>query len=217
VLQGHGPNALVNSWQVSGTFFARTGFPYTVFDFAQSGNLQLNNYFGGIYAVPVGSLPKGSACGEKAAVELKLQPCLPPQFLIQPDGSSVPNPSALFVQATCETDFNTGHLPSATDPCGGLLVSFAQGRNRFRGPSYFNTDLSVMKNTKIPGWEAGTLALGLQFFNVLNHPNFGFPLNDISDTRLGLIFYGNQSPTGILGSGNAGGGRNIQLKAELRF
>ncbi len=74
-----------------------------------------------------------------------------------------------------------------------------------------------MKNTKIPGWEAGTLALGFQFFNVLNHPNFGFPLNDISDPRLGLIFYGEQSPTGILGSGNSGGGRNIQLKAELRF
>jgi hypothetical protein len=217
VLRGHGPNAVVNGWQVSGTFFARTGFPYTVFDGAQSGNLQRSNYFGAIYAVPVGPLPKGSACGEKAAVELKLQPCLPPQSLIQPDGSSVPNPSALFVQATCETDFNTGHLPSATDPCGGPLVSLGERRNSFRGPSYFNTDLAVMKNTKIPGWEAGTLALGLQFFNVLNHPNFGFPLNDISDPRLGLIFYGNQSPTGILGSGNAGGGRNIQLKAELRF
>jgi hypothetical protein len=220
VLRGHGPNALLKGWQVSGTFFARTGFPYTVFDGAQSGNLQQNNYFGGIYAVPVGPLPKGSACGEKAAVNLNLHPCLPPQFLVQ-GGSTIPNPSALFVQATCETDFNTGHLPSATDPtdpCGGPLVSFAQGRNRFRGPSYFNTDLAVMKNTKIPGWEAGTLALGLQFFNVLNHPNFGFPLSDISDPFIfGLVFYGNSPPTGILGSGDSGGGRNIQLKAELRF
>ena len=220
VLRGHGPNALVNGWQVSGTFFGHTGFPYTVFDGAQSWNLQQNNYFGAIYAVPVGPLPKGAACGEKAAFELNLDPCLPPQFSVQPDGSSVSNPSALFVQAACETDFNTGHMPSATDPtnpCGGPLVSFKQGRNRFRGPSYFNTDLSVMKNTKVPGWEAGTLALGLQFFNVLNHPNFGFPLNDISDPRLGLIFYGERVPTGILGSGNSGGGRNIQLKAELRF
>jgi hypothetical protein len=217
LLRGHGPNALLKGWQVSGTFLARTGFPYTVFDGAQSANLQQNNYFGGIYAVPVGPLPKGSGCGEKAAVELNLRPCLPPQFLAQ-GGSTMPNPHALFVQATCETDFNAGHLPSATDPCGGPLVSFAQGRNRFRGPSYFNTDLAVMKNAKIPGWESGTLALGLQFFNVLNHPNFGFPLNDISDPFLfGLIFYGEQSPTGILGTGNSGGGRNIQLKAELRF
>ena len=217
MLRGHGPNALVNGWQISGAFFARTGFPYTVFDGTLSGNLQQNNYFEGVYAVPVGPLPKGSACGEKAAVVLKLQPCLPPQFFVQPDGSSLPNPNALFVQATCETGFNTGHLPSATDPCGGPLVSFAQGRNRFRGPSYFNTDLGVMKSTPIPGWEGATLALGLQFFNVLNHPNFGLPDIGSSDPTFGLIFYGNQSPTGILGSGNAGGGRNIQLKAELRF
>lgn len=77
--------------------------------------------------------------------------------------------------------------------------------------------LTVMKNTKIPGSEAGTLALGVQFFNVLNHPNFGLPFADISDPNFGLIFYGNQTPTGILGAGNSGGGRNIQLKAELRF
>jgi hypothetical protein len=215
MLGGHGPNALVNGWQVSGLFFARTRFPYTVGDGELSGNLQQNNYLGAIYAVPVGPLPQGSACGEKAAFELNLHPCLPPQFSVQPDGSSVPNPSALFVQATCETDFNTGHLPSATDPCGGPLVSFAQGRNRFRGPSYFNTDLSVMKNTKIPGWEAGTLALGLQFFNVLNHPNFGTPTNSSSDPAFGLIFYGDTPPTGILGFG--GSARMIQLRAELRF
>jgi hypothetical protein len=219
VLRGRGPNALVNGWQVSGTFFARTGFPYTVFDGALSNNLQQNNYGSGIYAVPVGPLPKGSACDEKAAVEWNLRPCLPPQFVVQ-SGSTKANPSALFVQAGCETGFNVGHLPSPIDPtdlCGGPLVSFAQGRNRFRGPSYFNTDLTLMKNTKIPGWEGGTLALGLQFFNVLNHPNFGIPFADISDPGFELIFYGDQTPTGILGSGNAGGGRNIQLKAELRF
>ena len=221
LLRGHGPNALLNGWQVSGTFFARTGFPYTVFDDAQSRNLQQNNYLGEIYAVPVGPLPKGSSCGEKAAMELNLQPCLPPQFFVPPSGNSVINAKALFVQATCESGFDTGHLPSATDPngnpCGGTIVSFAQGRNRFRGPSYFNTDLALMKNTRIPGWESGTLALGLQFFNVLNHPNFGLPFPDISDLSFGLISYGNQSPTGILGPGNSGGGRNIQLKAELRF
>jgi hypothetical protein len=218
VLRGHGPSVLLNGWQVSGTFFARTGFPYTVFDAAKAGNLQQNNYFGSIYAVPAGPLPMGSGCGRDAAFEWNIHPCLPPQFSLQTDNSSLPNPNALFVQSGCETSFNSGRLPSVTDPtnlCGGRLVSFSQGRNRFRGPSYFNTDLTVMKNTKMPGWESGTLALGVQFFNVLNHPNFGMPDNWSSDPTLGLIFWGDAPPTGILGAGM--GVRNIQLKAELRF
>jgi hypothetical protein len=220
VLRGHGPNALLKGWQASGTFFARTGFPYTVFDFAKSGSLQQNNYFGVVYSVPVGPLPKGSTCVRVAAFGAELPSCLPPQSVVQRDDSTVANPNALFIQATCETGFNTGHLPSATDPtdlCGGHLVSFAQGRNRFRSPSYFNADLAIMKSTPIPGWEGGSLALGFQFFNVLNHPNFGTPVNATSDPAYGLIVYGEQVPTGILGSGNNGSGRMIQLKAELRF
>jgi hypothetical protein len=220
VLRGHGPSALLSGWQVSGTFFARTGFPYSVFDFARSGNLQQNNYFGTIYAIPAGALPSNSPCGRSAAFWLNRHPCLPPQYVVQ-NGNTVPNLNALFVQSGCETDFNAGHLPSPTDPsdhpCGGAFVSFAQGRNRFRGPYYFNTDLAVMKKTRVPGWENGSLALGVQFFNVLNHPNFGFPDNGISSSTFGLIFYGEQTPNGILGAGNNGSSRMIQLKAELKF
>jgi hypothetical protein len=38
-LRGHSPDSLVKGWQISGTIFARTGFPYTVFDPVASGNL----------------------------------------------------------------------------------------------------------------------------------------------------------------------------------
>jgi hypothetical protein len=213
LLRGHGPGAFFNGWQVSGTFFARTGFPYTVFDTALSGSLRQNNYFGSVYAVPVGPLPQNSGCGKDSAFIRNIHPCLPPQYQ---DGGA-PNPHALFVQATCETGFNAGHLPIPGDPCGGPIVSFAQGRNRFRGPSYFNSDLAVMKTTKLPGWEDGTLALGLQFFNVFNHPNFGTPDNSSSSPTFGQIFYGEQVPTGILGVGNNGSSRMIQIRAELKF
>ncbi len=218
VLRGRGPDALLQGWQISGTLFARTGFPYSVFDMAQSGNLQQNNYFGQIYSVPAGPLPNGSACGEAATFTLNLQPCQPPQFFVQPDGSGVPNPNARFIQATCETGFNVGHL-GVSGVCDGPAVSFSQGRNRFRGPRYFNTDLAIMKHTKIPGWENATLGIGFQFFNVLNHPNFGTPEHSSSDPAFGLIFYGEQSPTSILGSGlnAATAARMIQLRAELRF
>lgn len=67
-LAGRGPDYLVKGWQISGTIFARTGFPYTVFDRAESNSLQQNNYFGQIYVVPVRPLPTASSCGEGAAV-----------------------------------------------------------------------------------------------------------------------------------------------------
>jgi hypothetical protein len=130
-----------------------------------------------------------------------------------------PNPGALFVQTGCETGFNAGNLPGPSGPCGGPAVAFAQGRNRFRGPSYFNTDFAIMKNTKIPGWENGVLGIGLQFFNFFNHPNFGFPDIVSSDPIFGQISYLEQSPTSILGSGLGGDAAPwmIQLKAQLRF
>jgi hypothetical protein len=217
-LRGHGSDYLVKGWQVSGTVFARTGFPYTVFDVAESGNLVANNYFGTIYAVPTGPLGPSGPCGKGAAIPTAPNPCLPPQLLA--DGMT-PNPGALFLQSGCETGFNTGSMPGPSGPCSGPSVSFAQGRNRFRGPNYFNTDFAIMKSTKIPRWENATLGIGFQFFNFFNHPNFGFPDNNSSDqaTSFGKIFYLEQPPTGILGAGIGGdlAPRMIQLKAQLRF
>src|SRR5207302_346718 len=82
VLRGRGWRSMVDGWQVSGTIFARTGFPYTVFDFVESGNLVANNYFGGIYAVPIGLLSSGPACGKGAAIPLAPLRCQPPQFCL---------------------------------------------------------------------------------------------------------------------------------------
>ncbi len=214
-LRRHGPDFLVRGWQISGTIFARTGFPYTALDFLESGILQRNNYFGLLYAVPAGPLGSGTSCGEGAAFPLAPHPCQPPQFLA--DGIT-PSPSALFVQSGCETGFNVGNLgPSGV--CNGPSVAFAQGRNRFRGPGYFNTDFAVMKNTKIPRWENAELGIGFQFFNFFNHPNFGFPNGDMSNSTFGQIFNLEQSPTSILGAGLGGDAapRMIQLKVQLRF
>jgi hypothetical protein len=214
-LGGHGPDSLVKGWQISGTIFARTGFPYTVFDFDKSGRLAPNNYFGAIYAVAVGAGMSGNSCGKGAAFPLAPHPCQPPQVLA--DGST-PNPSAHFVQAGCETGFNTGNL-GPPGICDGPAVTFAQGRDRFRGPGYFNTDLAIMRNTKLPGWEKGVLGIGFQFFNLFNHTNFGFPAHNISDPTFGQISSTEQPPTSILGAGRGGDVtiRMIQLKVQLQF
>jgi Carboxypeptidase regulatory-like domain len=214
-LRGHGPDLLVKGWQVSGVVFARTGFPYTVFDFFESGLLAPNNYFGQIYAVPARASVSGNSCGEGAAVTSSPNPCQPQQVL----ANGNPNPNANFVQAGCETGFNTGNSPGPSGPCSGPPVSFSQGRNRFRGPDYFNTDFAIMKNTKIPHWENARLGIGFQFFNLFNHPNFSLPDGNISDPTFGQILGLEQPPTSILGAGLGGdvAPRMIQLKVQLRF
>ena len=216
----HGPDNLLKGWQMSGTIFARTGFPYTAFDFTKSASLVPNNYFGAIYAVPVRALfGSGSSCGKGAAFPLAPYPCQPPQVLFNADETITPNPNARFLQSGCETGFNAGHLPAASGPCDGPAVAFAQGRNRFRGPRYFNTDLSIMKNTRVPGWEKGELGIGFQFFNLFNHHNFSFPFSDISDPLFGQVAFQEQPPTTILGRGLGGdaSARMIQLKVQIRF
>jgi hypothetical protein len=226
LLRRRGPDSVVQGWQVSGTIFVRSGLPYTVFDNTKSGSLRQNNYFGLLYSVPVGPHPSAAGCGKGAVYVAPLSPCFPPQVLA--DGAT-PNPGAQFVQTDCETGFNTGRLgpspgafgpsaPSCLDP-GSPIVSFAQGRNRFRGPHYFNTDFAIMKNTQIPRWGNAELGIGLQFFNVFNHPNFGFPDGWSSDVTFGQIFYQEQPPTSLLGGGGLSNvsARMIQLKVQLQF
>jgi len=213
-LRGHGPDSLVNGWQVSGIILARTGNPYTVLDTQHATSLANKNFFGPLYSVPVAPLGPAGPCGKGAAQPASLVPCLPPQT--QNDGS--PALGALFLQTGCETGFNTGNL-GASGVCDGRLVSIAQGRNRYRAPSFVNMDFAIMKNTKIPRWENASLSIGAQFFNFLNHPNFGFPDAASSDSIFGQIGYLEQSPTSILGStlqANVAR-RMIQLKAQIQF
>jgi hypothetical protein len=217
MLRGHGPNFLVDGWQISGAIFARTGLPYTVLDILPPPDLISKNYFSVLYAVPVRPLGANPPCGKDAAIPLAPHPCLPTETLL--DGIT-PGPNALFVQPGCEIGFDVGRL-GAVGICDGPTVSFSQGRNRFRGPHYFNTDFAIMKSTKIPRWETATFAIGFQFFNFFNHPNFGFPVTGLGFPT-GLITYLQQPPTSILGTGPPWAPidvvpRMIQLKAELKF
>lgn len=218
-LRGHGPDNMVKGWQVSGTVFVRTGFPYTVIDFAEPGLLARNNFFGTIYAVPAGPLGPSIQCGEGAAFPPGLEPCQPPQFFLQADGSETPNPQARFVQSTCETGFDSGTLPGSSGPCNGSAVHFSQGRNHFRAPGYFDTDFTIMKSTKLARRENVTLGIGLQCFNFFNHPNFSIPDNGIMDPTFGQILSPDAPPTSIVGSGIGGDAapRMIQLKAQIQF
>ena len=116
---------------------------------------------------------------------------------------------------------------SAPSPHSSCLQNFAASpttfgnitRNSVFGPDYFNSDFTIMKKTKIPGWERGELGIGFQFFNVFNHPNFDNPDANVSSSQFGTVLRAVSPPTTIYGSilGADASPRTIQLKAQFTF
>jgi hypothetical protein len=94
-----------------------------------------------------------------------------------------------------------------------------QRRNQLYGPNYTDVDMDVAKGFKVPGMESGRLKIGVQFFNLFNHPNFQIPDSDVNDSTLGEIYTTANTPTSILGAflGGDASPRLIQLKGSFTF
>jgi len=194
-LKGHGWAPLVEGWQVSGTFFYHTGFPFSVIDGVTGADLAGNNF--NSFVLPQAVAGTLTSCGSSFTG--------PPA-----GGNAVPTP--------CFTPANF-IIPATANPPQSLAAFTSGMRNAFRGPGYFDTDMTIMKNTKIPHWERGQLGIGFQFFNLLNHPNFAVPFPVVQSPAFGLETTTVSPPTSILGSGLGGDSstRIIQLKAQLTF
>jgi len=76
-----------------------------------------------------------------------------------------------------------------------------------------------MKNFRIPKWEGAELQIGAQAFNILNHPNFDQPVNDIGNSQFGYSIRTVATPTSIFGAflGANAAPRQLQIRAQLRF
>jgi hypothetical protein len=105
-------------------------------------------------------------------------------------------------------------------PASKPITSFGnEDRNQYRGPGFFDTDMSVKKSFNIPKWETGKLSLGANFYNLFNHPNFANPTFNLSSGLFGTIQSTVSVPTSIFGSfvGAAASPRLIQLQAKFDF
>ncbi len=74
-------------------------------------------------------------------------------------------------------------FPAAGSPVGSLP------RNSLRGPRYFNSDLSLLKNFEIGGFGARKLVVQvrLEAFNVFNQVNLGNPSSSTTSTTFGRV------------------------------
>lgn len=173
-----GLDYLIGGWSVSGTFFFRTGQPFSVFD-STGPSTYLGNASSGVVLADYLSGPRT---------------CAGPVNCLNVNASG-------FVASGSQTDF--GNLP----------------RNSFRGPHYFNSDLSLQKDIKLT--ERYVFTLGANAFNVLNHPNFANPDADISNA--GSTFGQSQSavtpPNSPYGNfqGAAVSGRVLQVALKFKF
>jgi hypothetical protein len=85
-------------------------------------------------------------------------------------------------------------------------------RNAVTGPGFYNTDLSILKRTRI----AGTMVeFRAEAFNVFNHPNFGFPLAARTAT-VGSTSFGVITAT-RLPTGDSGSARQLQFAMKVLF
>ncbi len=98
----------------------------------------------------------------------------------------------------------------------------ALGRNSLRGFGFSQVDVALRRRFALT--EGIALQLRAEFFNLLNHPNFGEPVNDLNNRLFGrsVQMLGRSLGTGGVNGGlsplyQIGGPRSIQLAVRLQF
>jgi len=198
--------AALNAWQLSGTMFWHSGLPFSVMSapYAANGNGILQGS-GPQFASVVPGVP--------------LYDHNPIAGVTQPGTIQWLNPNA-FVSAV---DPSSGACKGGDSPANCQFGNL--GRNALRGPDFFWSDLYISK--WVPLTERVKLRIDGQFFNFLNHPNFGLPVLGYAgipdkpgtQTGFGALSYPTAPPTGLLGVGLGGDSspRMIAFQARVEF
>ena len=120
-------------------------------------------------------------------------------------------------QSNCN-QYGMGCLNAAGFATASGLTSFPnQIRNQFRGPGFFDSDLSVNKNFKLT--ERVAFGIGANLYNVFNHPNFASPVDTFGAGNFGQVLQTTAPPTGPYGSFFSGlpSGRIVQFQGKIVF
>ncbi|MGB2629125.1 MAG: carboxypeptidase-like regulatory domain-containing protein [Candidatus Acidiferrum sp.] len=182
---------LIGGWQFSGKLFWRTGLPFTVTDSNLAGALV--NSTAPQVAQPIGGTQQRS-CGKS-------------------DNYTTGNP--VYGVNSCLNSF--GFVNSGSATFAGYSEFPTQIRNQYRGPNYFDMDMALYKNFRVR--EGVSLGIGMNAFNVFNHPNFGLPDGGYGDSTFGQITSTVGVPTSPYGNflGFDSSVRVVQLTAKLVF
>ena len=99
------------------------------------------------------------------------------------------------------------NVPGGTGPNQGRFGTL--GRDTFRGPAFYDFDVSLVKDTPVgtrkSGGELVDVQFRAEFFNVFNIVNMGLPSNTILGSGFGII------------NRTAGSSRQIQFSLKAAF
>jgi hypothetical protein len=80
---------------------------------------------------------------------------------------------------------------SATNPLAGVVRNPNGGeignRNALRGAGFWNVDLAVLKNFRLPWSENQRIQIRWEMYNAFNHNSFGLPNANINSTTFGQV------------------------------
>ncbi len=173
----------LDGWQVAGTLLAQSGSPFSVVCNGRS--------FSPIRD-PSGAIIGNSGCDYNA------------------DGAGNDRPDvASFgseISGLNNDDFLSGIFKASDFPTPAPGVPGTLGRNTFRGPRYFNVDVSLIKSVKIPwtGGNSASVQFRIESFNLFNTTNLDLPVGNLSDPLFGR-------------SVSAGPGRIVQFSGRFQF
>ena len=194
----HWSNSLVNrvasGWTIGGTAFYHTGLPWSPVNVSSRG--LLGNVTPLRNATPLALFAGGTVVSNSC-------------------GTAAAQAGAGVGGAPCASGSDFVGLPTAID-LGGVR-SFGNARNSLRGPGFFDSDLSVLKNFKIG--ERFGFAVGATAFDVFNHQNFDLPFNSVTSGAFGQILSTIGSNTNPYGAffGVPLNGRILQINAKMTF
>jgi hypothetical protein len=197
----HGSNSwmekVAGGWTVSGIFNTHTGFPWT--PFAPSG----------CDAIYQGSSNGGGTCNLRPAQYLGGAGSDQGTDVFKKPLGNFPNGAlAYFVPATVTPGPTFDDIVTNGFPTGPVPSAPGIGRNSFRGPRYFDIDMTLSKAFGLPKMkilgEGAKLEIKANFFNLFNKLNLYNVQGDITNPNFGT-------------AQNALGGRTVEMQARFSF
>ena len=189
-------NEVFGGWTLSGTVQRTSGTPFSVYDTNISTKLL------------------GNAASARALAQMNIAGT---GNCGRPDPNSPCYTKSQFTAGQfldTTTTPVTPYIPWQTAWGGG----FNKSRNNFRGPGYFDSDLTLAKQIHVT--EKGVIfSFGAEAINFFNHPNFDRPYGSLRSGHFGKITETVGQPNSPYGNfqGSAANGRIIEAVLKVKF